>query len=1233
MGRALAPAVGLLWLTGVVLLTARLALGWLRLGRLRRSARPAGPAAIAELDHCRKELSVRREAHLLTHAAVRAPILVGGVRPAILVPSNWEEVPAESRRAALLHELTHLAQRDDWAKAGEEVVRAFFFFHPLVRWLLNRLDGERERLCDVAVVRHGMAPRQLAQVLLDFAKQLGAGRPAVALGRALPFFNRITVKDRVDQLLEDDMTRWITPLSRGRRAALTAAVLGFMIALGGFGVQASAPKEKPQPPVKDSKEETKPAGVSGTVHDGDGQPVSGASVVLHRMMGRAKPAVTQTGADGSFTFASLPDDQPNGFALIVVAAKEGFAPARGYVREDGRNTLSLKLTRTVSIGGRVRDQEGRAIAGARVQFGTVERQGDMASWGYVPEETLRGTPLEAFYCTRTDAQGKFRITTSPAGQELIFRATADGFADVDTGSAGPKREHFAKPGAPPVALVLAPEARISGRIVNRVPAVTVEGLRVWIQPADGKNAGLYKQVCPDAAGRFTLTGLPQGTFTLLLDPPPGDLACTLRSAPSVDLHPGTTTPVEMELIGGVVVEGMVVASETSKPVAGVGVMVYGPARPKTNRAGLYVETDRNGRYRFRLPPGPTEFRVQVPPKGFTMAPRKEPLPPVVIPEGVATFSGPTLAVVAATAVETALEGRVVDVRGQPVPLAEIIGLCRAGTCVRLGGPKVTTDAAGRFRIDHGPQGAFSLGEATAFQVEIPGGKVFEVTIIAAKDEVELRLPTVAGVDIKAPQDVRPDELAGVVVDEKGQPLEGVHVHVWDWVDRPENQTGTGKDGVFRIPDCGRNQKVQVRFRKAGYSPVMFMQQPTGVTGFVVAMDSKTYFEGVVRGPNGEPAANARIRADQGPKTSDGGIITNVWTDTQADASGHYRLYVEPDAYAFLVKAPGVGVARLPKTPIAHGQAWSFDIQLQPGVTFRAVTIDAGTGQPVAGVRLWHWQHRDVEGRSDAKGEVAITEMLPGRFDFAVEAAGYTRWWSDAALSEWNHRRMRPGSNWQRNFDNLDFDLKPEMAPVKIVLEKGVLIAGRVLDPDGKPIAGATVAPALTGSGNSLTGDTRFSVETKPDGTFEVFLPASGKAQYNLMAHDGKYQEWRKWANGVGPAIQTVPGMELKDVTLTLTKPATVRGKVVDVQGKPVAHREVRAHAVDKLENRYYDPTTTTKEDGTFELRFVRPGEHYIQAAPFWLTAEQAPGNSTRQVRLTAGKTVEAIELVGAERPR
>jgi hypothetical protein len=77
----------------------------------------------------------------------------------------------------------------------------------------------------------------------------------------------------------------------------------------------------------------------------------------------------------------------------------------------------------------------------------------------------------------------------------------------------------------------------------------------------------------------------------------------------------------------------------------------------------------------------------------------------------------------------------------------------------------------------------------------------------------------------------------------------------------------------------------------------------------------------------------------------------------------------------------------------------------------------------------------------------------------------------------------------------------------------------------------------------------------------MLLPASGKAKYNLVAHDGMYGEWRRWANGVLPSRQTAPGQEAKDVPLTLTKPATGRGKVVDAQGKAVSRHTPSATAI------------------------------------------------------------------------
>jgi len=84
--------------------------------------------------------------------------------------------------------------------------------------------------------------------------------------------------------------------------------------------------------------------------------------------------------------------------------------------------------------------------------------------------------------------------------------------------------------------------------------------------------------------------------------------------------------------------------------------------------------------------------------------------------------------------------------------------------------------------------------------------------------------------------------------------------------------------------------------------------------------------------------------------------------------------------------------------------------------------------------------------------------------------------------------------------------------------------------------------------------------------------------------------------------------------------------VTDPDGRPISNREVRASAVDRLENRYYDPTVKTMEDGSHELKFIRPGEHFIQVAPFWLDARQAPKGTSRVLTLKEGESRERVDF-------
>ena len=260
---------------------------------------------------------------------------------------------------------------------------------------------------------------------------------------------------------------------------------------------------------------------------------------------------------------------------------------------------------------------------------------------------------------------------------------------------------------------------------------------------------------------------------------------------------------------------------------------------------------------------------------------------------------------------------------------------------------------------------------------------------------------------RGPQNVAPNELAGMVVDAQGKPLEGVAVDAWTWY--PGNEGRTDAHGWFRINGFDKDRKVEVVFRKPGYTPELFVTQPPGKPDWVVVLDNKTYFEGTVTGPGGKPVANALIRANQGPKSADGVRISEIWTEARTDAKGHYRMYAQADTYDIQVRVPGVGAARLPGTTLGNNEAKPLNISLQPAVVFRAKMVDSLTGKPVPGVRLWHWQHKGVEGHSDEDGVVKIADMLPGPFSFQVECPDHARWWSEQASTQWGRRLVQEGA--------------------------------------------------------------------------------------------------------------------------------------------------------------------------------------------------------------------------------
>ena len=97
-------------------------------------------------------------------------------------------------------------------------------------------------------------------------------------------------------------------------------------------------------------------------------------------------------------------------------------------------------------------------------------------------------------------------------------------------------------------------------------------------------------------------------------------------------------------------------------------------------------------------------------------------------------------------------------------------------------------------------------------------------------------------------------MAGIVVDTRGKPIGGAEVDAWTWY--PGHEAKTNAKGLFRIRKLDKHSKVEVVVRKPGYTPQLFLMQPTGQPGWVIVLDNKTYFEGRVTSPEGKPVAGA-----------------------------------------------------------------------------------------------------------------------------------------------------------------------------------------------------------------------------------------------------------------------------------------------------------------------------------------------------------------------------------------
>jgi beta-lactamase regulating signal transducer with metallopeptidase domain len=182
------PALGFLWCAGMTIAALR---------KLQLHRRFAGIIRRATVS------SVKAEATLpiLMSEEVSGPMLYGFWRPVILLPANISDWSTPEERAAVVrHECVHVKRKDHWVLALEGAMRAILFFHPMFRWVCQRLDIERELVCDAEVLRLGSDPGVYTRTLLNVAQN------AVVQSAGVYFSSASELTERVELLLRPHRT-------------------------------------------------------------------------------------------------------------------------------------------------------------------------------------------------------------------------------------------------------------------------------------------------------------------------------------------------------------------------------------------------------------------------------------------------------------------------------------------------------------------------------------------------------------------------------------------------------------------------------------------------------------------------------------------------------------------------------------------------------------------------------------------------------------------------------------------------------------------------------------------------------------------------------------------------------------------------------------------------------------------------------------------------------------------
>lgn len=629
-----------------------------------------------------------------------------------------------------------------------------------------------------------------------------------------------------------------------------------------------------------------------------------------------------------------------------------------------------------------------------------------------------------------------------------------------------------------------------------------------------------------------------------------------------------------------VLSGQVVDASSRKPIPGA--LVRAPADSDTS-----VRADAEGRFQVAAP-GRRRFDLEVLAPGYL--PKKA---VITRPQLVSRKIG-TLALARAGK----LRGKVVDPQGRPVAGADVVAILQGALGARAF--SASDPVADRATAD--PQGRFELPRVRPEQT-------YEIRASRAGAFPAAQRATV-GDPAAQPRDLTlvlaPTRAArGKVQDPAGQPIADAEVAVRPALRPGASPSGATEEptvrsdpqGIFSIPEAPAAE-IELSVRKRGYAPAFLpairIDPGTGPADLgVVTLRPGAKLAGRVVDPRGQTVSGAEIFTLAQPLSSNEAERALKGRKPAASSGADGRFAVEDLAQGvpvyLVVRAAGYLIAQV--RGVRPPAPQPVTIRLEPEAVLRGRVVDEG-GEPVAGARVdLRWQaylpeepDRPVgepvfrNARSAADGRFELREIPAGTAHVSAGAAGFVS--------------PEPKA--------VDLPRPAAAGELRLVLERGAILQGRVTSASGEPVPAVRVG--VGGSAASTNDDGLYWLEGAELGRQEVlFLHPS----YGRLAKPFDVQ----------------PGVNVLDVAF---EPGVeVTGRVVDESGRPVSGARVELGSENHFDLKQY--RDVTGGDGRFRLSPVVQGRYRAKAGAEGFSDAELP-----QIVAVSGEPVSNLEIALAK---